>query len=349
MKQSNLFCIILALIAVSVSFDSVSLATILVPGNYPRKSVPFRSAGCKGKNVVWDFIDTDFSEPTHTVRCDTDSTGRLRIISDRNIAYFKIHGDTTFQIGDEMPLWKTIYTRPYCFFKTGMAFNDSVQTQFEGNGVYSGNRVFKQKGVAKVVIDATGELILSPYDTIRNVTRVYRIKSYSIAMGPRLEKLDTTRMKQVIEESYAWYADGVDFPVFETHVSTTYHNLNLIGSSKYSYCFLPENISEIVNSVANQQNSSNNKDNSDQTLPDTMHYAIKVENGVVSVNYSLDTQADISMILADNTGILYDSRHFTQPAGENYNATFRLDGLRPGVYTLYINVNGKIYSEKVRK
>ena len=46
-------------------------------------------------------------------------------------------------------------------------------------------------------------------------------------------------------------------------------------------------------------------------------------------------------------GFLFVSRQWTQEAGQGYSAQIDCNGLRPGVYILYINVNGKVYSEKV--
>ena len=46
-------------------------------------------------------------------------------------------------------------------------------------------------------------------------------------------------------------------------------------------------------------------------------------------------------------GMLYDNRQWTQSAGQGYTAQIECYGLPTGMYILYINVNGKVYSEKV--
>ena len=61
----------------------------------------------------------------------------------------------------------------------------------------------------------------------------------------------------------------------------------------------------------------------------------------------LDQEAPIATIGANHMGFLFLSRQWTQEAGQGYTARLDCTGLRPGVYILYINVNGKVYSEKV--
>ena len=63
--------------------------------------------------------------------------------------------------------------------------------------------------------------------------------------------------------------------------------------------------------------------------------------------YDLDEDATITTIVANHMGMLCVSRQWTQNAGQGYSTQIDCNGLLPGVYILYINVNGKVYSEKV--
>jgi hypothetical protein len=47
-------------------------------------------------------------------------------------------------------------------------------------------------------------------------------------------------------------------------------------------------------------------------------------------------------------GMLYRRESFSMPAGEGYSKTVDCTGLLPGTYILYLNVNGKVYTEKVK-
>ena len=65
------------------------------------------------------------------------------------------------------------------------------------------------------------------------------------------------------------------------------------------------------------------------------------------MTYGLDEDATIATIVANRMGMVCVSRQWTQEAGQGYSAQIDCSGLRPGIYILYINVNGKVYSEKV--
>ncbi len=83
-----------------------------------------------------------------------------------------------------------------------------------------------------------------------------------------------------------------------------------------------------------------------QTL-DIIHYNIETEGKVIRLLYDLDENATITTIVANHMGFLSVYNQWTQQAGQGYSAQIDCNGLRPGIYILYINVNGKIYSEKV--
>ena len=61
----------------------------------------------------------------------------------------------------------------------------------------------------------------------------------------------------------------------------------------------------------------------------------------------IDEDVSITTIVANHMGMLCMSRQWTQAAGHGYSMQIDCNGLRPGIYILYINVNGKVYSEKV--
>ena len=62
---------------------------------------------------------------------------------------------------------------------------------------------------------------------------------------------------------------------------------------------------------------------------------------------TFDEDATIATIVANHMGLLSVYRQWTQEAGQGYSMQIDCSGLRPGIYILYINVNGKVYSEKV--
>ena len=81
--------------------------------------------------------------------------------------------------------------------------------------------------------------------------------------------------------------------------------------------------------------------------PDIIHYNVDTRGGVVTITYDLDVDASIGTIVATHMGMVYSHREWTQKAGQGYSVQIDCNGLRSGMYILYINVNGKAYSEKV--
>jgi hypothetical protein len=74
---------------------------------------------------------------------------------------------------------------------------------------------------------------------------------------------------------------------------------------------------------------------------------VETQGRNIVISYGLDDDATIQTIVANHMGMLCSSRQWTQPAGQGYMSQIDCTGLPSGMYILYINVNGKVYSEKV--
>ena len=197
--------------------------------------------------------------------------------------------------------------------------------------------------------DAYGSIILSEKDTIPNVLKVHTLKSYSLAMDMHPEALDTAKLKQVIEERYQWFARGYRYPIFETITSTSYADLNALGTTYQAYCYLPEDQMSLNDSVNMeiQKRDLEDKVHQDVKEKDIFHYDIQVSGNIINVNYQLDENARVSSIVSSPMGIVYKQKKWNGTAGETSMETIDCSGLIRGQYVLYMNVNGKVYSEKV--
>jgi hypothetical protein len=162
--------------------------------------------------------------------------------------------------------------------------------------------------------------------------------------------LDTARLTQVIDERYEWYLEGSEYPFIEDVTSTTYYNMDIIGTTKFAYCNLPENLT--ADYVTQEEESDDEEEQegfSDGGLQtaDIIHYQVETQGKNIIITYDLDEDATIQTIVANHMGMLCQSRQWTQPAGLGYSKQIDCTSLRSGMYILYINVNGKVYSEKV--
>lgn len=317
-------------------------------GQFARRTLNYFTAGDRGEHCVWDFSKLKIDKTEQTVRQKIDTLGRLSVTDDKQITYYAIGNDSLFEIGNEAPLTRTFYHEPICQAVLPMALGDSISTPFAGFGIYCNDHYYKQSGVSNVVVDGLGCILLTEGDTLRNVLRVYKYKSYFVAMDTDPTKLDSARLKQVIEERYEWYVKGLPRPVFETLTSTSYDDLTPLGTTQLAYCALPADVQAVVDEQWRTRQGKTDTD-TPAAPQNIIHYAVNMSEGVATVSYALDERANVTMLLCDNMGMLYGSKRFTQEAGEGYQAQFDLRSLRHGVYILYINVNGKVYSEKVRR
>ena len=326
-------------------------------GDFERRSIAYFDPGNSGSNCLWDFSDLDIAEKTQTIVQTIDSLGQMTVTDNKQMTYYEMRGDSLLEIGHETPLKEMSYYKTPCSMKYPMALGDSISKTFEGFGVYCGDHYYKEKGVCNVIVDGIGDIILSETDTLRNALRVYKLRSYSIAMDMEPLKLDSSELKQVIEERYEWYVKGFNKPVLETITCSSYSNLSPLGTTQYAFCNLPDfsmldlenHQSGNSNNESNSNDNNNNDEDGQNSQQDVIHYSVNVNGNHVNIEYALDADANITMLLANNMGMLFMSNHFSQGAGEGYHADFDIGSLRPGVYVLYINVNGKVYQEKIRK
>ena len=76
-------------------------------------------------------------------------------------------------------------------------------------------------------------------------------------------------------------------------------------------------------------------------------YDIVRDGRTVRIDYSLSSRATVSAIVSDPMGVIYRRSSRLDNAGEGYSLIFDVGGLRRGKYILYLNVNGKVYDNKI--
>lgn len=148
---------------------------------------------------------------------------------------------------------------------------------------------------------------------------------------------------------YDWYARGYQYPIFSTISSTSYDDLTPLGTTQNSYCLLPD-IQKISYDPYNEdirRQDSLDAVNGDNAGQDIIHYSTSLIGNKITVKYSLDQAADINVLICDPWGIVRRQKRVHCDKGENYSMTFDCGGLSHGQYVLYMNVNGKIYNEKI--
>lgn len=301
-----------------------------------------------GKDAVWDFSDFREAQQKHSIWLQKDSLGRNIMITNRGITNYCLSGDSLFISGEEAPLSKIEYERPILSMHYPFSYGDSISAPFNGYGIYCGDHLFLEQGVSTIKADAEGRIVIGE-DTISNVLRVYSLKSYSICMDIDSAALDTARLKQVIEERYDWYARGYRYPLFTTVTSTSYDNATPLGTTQTAWCMLPD-IQRLLADSCNEgirRNDSIALAEKAKSTEEIIHYSIAQNGNLLTVGYSLDSDADITALVSDVMGVVYKQCRQHNGKGDGYTLNMDCNGLRHGKYILYINVNGKVYNEKV--
>lgn len=311
--------------------------------------IRYISPGTGGKNRVWDFSKKLGSKGSSQVKFMKDSNGVVSVFKPSRILYYRTSLDTLFLIGSESQLEKREYVQEKISKKFPLEYGDSLSRHFRCKGMYCGDHPFREEGITTVRVDAEGSLVLAENDTVRNVRRVHTIDSYSICMDLDSAALDTAKLTQVIDERYEWYLPESQYPILEDFTSTTYCDMEAIGTTKHAYCNLPENQETyyITPGDENETEEEEGSSSDEQQIPEIIHYRIEIQGKVIKIKYDLDEDATITTIVANHKGMLCLSKQWTQDAGLECFVQIDCDSLRPGVYILYINVNGKVYSEKV--
>lgn len=329
-----------------VNLSDMSLAST---DSLQKCKIRYFSPGKGGRDRVWDFSKKLGSRGSSQVKFMRDSNGVVSTFEPSRILYYRTSLDTLFLIGSESPLEKREYVCEKISKKFPLEYGDSLSGHFRCEGIYCGDHSFREEGTTTIHVDAEGSLALAENDTVRNVRRVHTIDSYSICMDLDSAALDTAKLTQIIDERYEWYLPGSQYPIFEDFTSTTYCDMEAIGTTKHAYCNLPENQETyyITPGDENETDEQEGFSGNEQQIPDIIHYRIEVQRKDINIIYDLDEDATITTIVANHKGMLFLSRQWTQEAGQDYSVQIDCNGLRSDVYILYINVNGKVYSEKV--
>jgi len=351
MKIKRFISALVLLFGITSAYSQVNLSEMALEStdSLLKSRIRYFSPGNGGRNKVWDFSNKLGSKGSSQVMFMKDSTGTVAVIEPGRISYYRTTPDSLILFGSESPLEKREYAMEKLSKKYPLEFGDSICMPFRCAGMYCGNHPFREVGTTTVKVDAVGSIVLAENDTVRNVRRVHTIDAYGICMALDSAALDTARLTQVIDERYEWYPPDSQYPIIENVTSTTYLNMDVIGTTQFAYCNLPEDESllYITSDDGNETDEQEGFTDEDPQSPDIIHYNIETHGKTIHITYDLDDDATISAIVANHMGMLCLSRQWSQDAGQGYSTQINCNALRSGVYILYINVNGKVYSEKV--
>lgn len=356
MKQlymKNLLCVLLPLFGITTEAQNVlGVETSLMRDSdeISMQRVTPLPVGDEGMDVLWDFtMAVDMDEP-HAVTFRKDTLGRHVVIEDDGVKRYRLSSDGLLRLVETEDRHTVMhYARPRSVMRYPLQYGDTLSSVFAGNGRYSGDHLLKVCGQTDICADAYGSLVMSEGDTL-NALRVRSLTVTSMYMA--LDSIgdigSAAHVKQEIEDSYDWYVRGYRYPLYRTVQRTSYSDMIPVATDIRSYRLLPENFTVSGDTRNDSILAKDSLDRQREETRDILRYEVSVSGGSVSITYTLSRDAQITALLTDISGIIYrkDIRHGV--AGQPASISLDCSRLRSGTYTLYINVDGNVYSEKIR-
>lgn len=320
-----------------------------------KQQVEYKDPGASGKEISWDFrlvqpINEDYQldyfipDSTHMdTLCGKEHNTRY---------YYSQKRDSLWAIGFENSTTLMEYLKPELKLRFPFGYGDNLRSNFEGTGQYSHRLDLKVKGYTRVEADAEGELLLPDFETVKRALRVHTLRYYT----------QTGRDSIVMQlDTYAWYADGVRYPVFES-ITT-----KLIKKAHNPPSPLGEETGGEVDTTVfttsfyypPELQTSQVQTDPIPEIAETLHGAEAVfteatmqPNPVVSnlyINYKLTRSANIWFSVHNNAGIpVHQTKPQARPVGNNY-ITINMSNIMTGTYTIYVHVDDMVIQMNVIK
>lgn len=318
-----------------------------------KQQVEYRDPGSKGRGLFWDFsmlqaINEEYSL-NYSIPDSTDMT-RLCGLEHRTRYYYRQQNDSLWATGFENASTYMEYPVQELKLRFPFSYGDTLFSRFEGTGQYCHRIALKVKGYTRVMADAEGDLLLPQRETVKKALRVRTLRHYTETGKDSVEMtLDT----------YAWYAKGIHYPVFEsirTTQSKKGSRKDELGESMKdttvfttSFYYPPElQLGQVQTDSIPGSPPSGVLEGAAAIFTEASWQPNPVAENL-NLTYKLTRNALIWFTVHNNAGIpLCTTSPASMIAGPN-NTTIYMGGLIPGVYTLYVHVDDMILRMNVIK
>lgn len=202
-------CCFTAILSAQYRLDSV-YNSFRAGDHLVKKQVEYKDPGSNGRELTWDFSFLKSLNEEYTLDYFIPDSARMDTLcgmEHRTRYYYYQHNDSLWAIGFENATTMMEYRQPELRLKFPFAYGDTLFSYFEGTGEYSHHLPLAVKGYTRVVADAEGTLLLPHNEEVKKALRVFTSRYYTQVGKDSLQmKIDT----------YAWYAAGIRYPVFES-------------------------------------------------------------------------------------------------------------------------------------
>jgi hypothetical protein len=302
--------------------------------------------GESGRDITWQLNDVQAPSGAYSISYSIDTLQFYHKEEPGRIYYYKYADSKLLLMENEDRLYKIKFSKPILSMSFPFKYGETLTSTFLGCGTYCCNHFVNVSGQVYQSADATGSMVINETDTIGDILRVYTLTSASIAMDMDTNAIDTTHLRQQIEERYDWYAKGYRYPIITSITRTCFTNLHMVATSSSSYCILPQDF-KIKDVLKDSLRDSFIKDRQKHN-PETPCIKYNVTKEANSINVSLNSPRDqnVSALLSSSMGVVFERHSCKVSKSESCIIRFNTESLLPGQYVIYINAAGKIYTYK---
>lgn len=313
-----------------------------------KQQVEFKDPGSNGRKLTWDFSLLQPVNEQYTIEYFIPDSSQMSIVcgmEHRTRYYYKQSNDSVWAIGFENSTTFMNYLKPELRLKFPFAYGDTLFSYFEGEGEYSRIFPLNVKGYSRVEADAEGEIILPDFKKIKKSLRVRTLRYYTETGKDSIEMLLDT---------YAWYADGYRYPVFESVKTNLIKKKVKEGEQVMdttifttSFYYPPE---KQVSTIDHPEQTADNINNN--PIYNVFTEATYMPNPVIDnlqISYTLSRSANVWFSLHNAIGIpIRQTAPNINPKGLN-SVQINMSQQIPGSYTLYIHVDDMMLKKVIVK
>lgn len=336
---------------------------------FNRYPINFIDTVSKGAFRIWDLSEAPVGKPYKTaIKSLNDSLGIYRITRKNNALYYHQDSTSTTNTGFENNLWGVKFEKEEPYITSNMIFGFTTLSEFKSTGVYCDKLNYAMRGNTHTTVDASGTLIMPEGDTITNILRVRNIRQFHLQYYSRdsliIEINDDEyqnaidRQQILILDQRRWYAMGYRYPILESQTLIRQIDNEIIHQeSDYTPT---EEMATLESDYENQDIRKQITENKITIAEsDSISYGTKSDGLIdysftqnrtghnVSIEFSSIQPIDITFLLADAMGIVYNSYSRHCNPGEVESITISYENVPGnGPYIIYICANSIRLSEK---
>lgn len=288
-----------------------------------------------GDEDVWDFSGLETIEGQEMAfhwYADT----LLAEISAFGISVCSFCNDSIYIKRKETPLTYIDYELPMCIGTGKMTIGDSVVSTYKGRGKYCRKYEVATTGWCVSRLENLGLLILQKDDTIPDAVCQHRTSNSFFTIRQTEDSLAEAQQYMEVNDVREWFVVGCRVPLYRSMTTDCYTEGKQTAHHEVAYRLdygtLPKQKTDSA-MVAPQK-----------YITDFDVYTIGQR---LFINVDVLDDVDIQVMLCDVRGVPYRRATYPLKKGDNVCLELNCQGMRKGVYMVYVSANGCMDSKKV--